>query len=53
MVQRERHSKIMLFFLKKIGKKKPYSGARETSVQNKHWICIALFVERPYGSPPV
>ena len=43
----------MLFFLKKIGEKKTGSGAWGAFVQNNHWKCIALFVERLYGSPPV
>ena len=50
VIQRERHSEIMLFFLKKIGKKKTYSEARGNFIQNNHWIYIALFVERLYGS---
>ena len=49
MVQRERHSEIVLFFLEK----KPYSGARGTFVQNKHLICSVLFLERLYCSPLV
>ena len=31
----------------------PLSGARETFLENKNWICITLVVERLYGSPPV